>query len=141
MQQKEDVPIKRRGLEKRVTSQIVNEAPAPKLFVPIRYGGDGHSTADKTALVAAIQAARRSIASVAGVGNERASEKSRGSINSLRRGSALITGRPRTDRELALLEEFNRSRSVASLAEAIAARLRRKTRSEDLIAEAGLTAT
>jgi len=43
-------------------------------------------------------------------------------------------------RELALLEEFNRSDSVAALAGAIAARLGRKARSEDLIAEAGLAA-
>jgi hypothetical protein len=42
-------------------------------------------------------------------------------------------------RELALLEEFNRSNSVAALAGAIAARLGRMARSEELIAEAGLT--
>jgi hypothetical protein len=46
----------------------------------------------------------------------------------------------RIDRELALLEEFNRSHSVASLAEAIAARLGRKRQSKDMIAEAGLAA-
>jgi len=44
------------------------------------------------------------------------------------------------ERELALLEEFNRSHSVTSLAQAMAARLGQKTRSEDLIAEAGLAA-
>jgi hypothetical protein len=39
-------------------------------------------------------------------------------------------------RELALLEEFNCSDSVAALAGAISARLGRKARSKDLIAEA-----
>ena len=104
MQQKGDAPVKRRALEKQGAGEIVNEAPAPNPFV--RDGGDGCGVADKTALIAAIQAARRAI----------------------------------HDRELALLEEFNRGHSVASLAEAIAARLGRKTRSEDLIAEAGLAA-
>lgn len=39
-------------------------------------------------------------------------------------------------RELALLEEFNGSKSVAALAGAISERLGRKARSKDLIAEA-----
>jgi hypothetical protein len=43
-------------------------------------------------------------------------------------------------RDLAMLEEFSRCDSVASLAGAIAERLGRKARSEDLIAEAGLAA-
>jgi hypothetical protein len=42
-------------------------------------------------------------------------------------------------RELALLQEFTRCESVAALAGAIAARLPRKARPEDLIAQAGLT--
>jgi hypothetical protein len=41
-------------------------------------------------------------------------------------------------RELALLLEFTSSNSVASLAGAIATRLGREARSEDLISEAGL---
>jgi hypothetical protein len=41
-------------------------------------------------------------------------------------------------RELQLLLEFTNSSSVASLAGAIAARLGRESRSEDLIVEAGL---
>jgi hypothetical protein len=41
-------------------------------------------------------------------------------------------------RELALLLEFTNSCSVASLAGAIATRLGREARSEDLISEAGL---
>ena len=41
-------------------------------------------------------------------------------------------------RELASLEEFNRSGSVAALAQRIAARLGPRTRPEDLIADAGL---
>ncbi len=43
-------------------------------------------------------------------------------------------------RELQLLLEFTNSGSVASLAGAIAARLGREARSEDLISEAGLGA-
>ena len=41
-------------------------------------------------------------------------------------------------RELALLLEFTNSNSVASLAGAIAVRLGREARSDELIAEAGL---
>ena len=45
-----------------------------------------------------------------------------------------------TEREQALLDEFRRSESVAALAARIAQRLGRRTRSEDLIADAGLVA-
>ena len=44
------------------------------------------------------------------------------------------------ERELKLLQEFTRCNSVAALAGAIAARLPRTARPEDLIAEAGLAA-
>ncbi len=61
-----------------------------------------------------------------------------------RRYVAARQGGGRTDderRELALLAEFTRCDSVASLADAIAARLGRKGRSEDLIEEANLAAS
>ena len=61
---------------------------------------------------------------------------------SRRYAAAMRSGRPADDagRELALLEEFSRCDSVDSLAVAIAARLGRRARSDDLIAEAGLPA-
>jgi hypothetical protein len=55
-----------------------------------------------------------------------------------RRSAHRGTGRNAEQRELALLEEFTRSASVAALAQRIAARLGPRTRSENLIADAGL---
>ena len=51
---------------------------------------------------------------------------------------ASTRGRGDEERERALLQEFLRFDSVAALAGAIAARLGRQARPEDLIAEAGL---
>lgn len=63
--------------------------------------------------------------------------------NQLKRRPAVTPGRDkdeRTDemRELALLEEFTRHGSVASLAGAIAVRMGGSAEEEDLIARAGL---
>ncbi len=63
--------------------------------------------------------------------------------NNLKREPPVAIGRYRRDatderRELALLAEFNRHDSVASLAGAIAARLGGNAREEDLIACASL---
>jgi hypothetical protein len=59
-----------------------------------------------------------------------------------RRRAVRRRGEPDAERrELALLEEFNRSGSVAALAQRIAARLGPNVRWEDLIADAGLGPT
>ncbi len=58
-------------------------------------------------------------------------------LSTSRRRAASTCGRVE-DRESALLQEFQRFDSVASLAQATAVRLGRQTRPEDLIAEAGL---
>jgi hypothetical protein len=60
--------------------------------------------------------------------------KSRQYVAARRSGGRAVDDR----RELALLEEFTRCDSVDKLAGAISARLGRRARSDDLIAEAGL---